>query len=186
MNASTGSLVWSSSVAGAMGYSCAAFANGVVYVSTTDGGTSSNLTSGGVSALDASTGNLLWNHTVGSIDQSSPAVANGVVYVGSDISGPNPSNRTDSGNFYAFNATTGAIIWSYKTGEAVLSSPAIANGVVYVGSNDGKVYAFGCPQTSQQSSPSPTVPEFTPAAALLLIGVESLFAVTLKKRSKHK
>jgi outer membrane protein assembly factor BamB len=31
----------------------------------------------------------------------------------------------------------------YTTGNSVLSSPAIANGVVYVGSTDGNVYAFG-------------------------------------------
>lgn len=32
--------------------------------------------------------------------------------------------------------------WSYKTGAAVSSSPAVANGVVYVGSGDGNVYAL--------------------------------------------
>ena len=53
---------------------------------------------------------------------SSPAVANGVVYVGSDD------------NVYALNARTGALLWSYTTGEYVVSSPAVANGVVYVGS----------------------------------------------------
>jgi len=33
--------------------------------------------------------------------------------------------------------------WSYATGDFVRSSPAVANGVVYVGSDDGNVYAFG-------------------------------------------
>ena len=33
--------------------------------------------------------------------------------------------------------------WSYTTGGPVGSSPAVANGVVYVGSADNKVYAFG-------------------------------------------
>ncbi|MEI7827417.1 MAG: PQQ-binding-like beta-propeller repeat protein, partial [Euryarchaeota archaeon] len=32
--------------------------------------------------------------------------------------------------------------WKYTTEGGVWSSPAIANGVVYVGSNDNKVYAF--------------------------------------------
>jgi hypothetical protein len=32
--------------------------------------------------------------------------------------------------------------WSYTTGSSINSSPAIANGVVYVGSDDGKLYAF--------------------------------------------
>ena len=62
---------------------------------------------------------------------SSPAVANGVVYVGSD-----------DDNVYALNASTGALLWSYTTGNDVYSSPAVANGVVYVGSDDGNVYAL--------------------------------------------
>ena len=32
--------------------------------------------------------------------------------------------------------------WSYATGYLVDSSPAVANGVVYVGSNDGNLYAL--------------------------------------------
>ena len=46
---------------------------------------------------------------------------------------------------YALNASTGAKLWSYTTGRRgqPYSSPAVANGVVYVGSNDNKVYAFG-------------------------------------------
>jgi len=32
--------------------------------------------------------------------------------------------------------------WSYQTGDMVNSSPAVANGVVYVGSDDGNLYAL--------------------------------------------
>ena len=41
-------------------------------------------------------------------------------------------------------STVGAIDeqWSFTTGSSVLSSPAVANGVVYVGSNDNNVYAL--------------------------------------------
>jgi outer membrane protein assembly factor BamB len=37
---------------------------------------------------------------------------------------------------------TGSFQWSYTTGGDILSSPAVANGVVYVGSNDNKIYAL--------------------------------------------
>ena len=51
-------------------------------------------------------------------------MAHGVVYVGS----------LDN-NVYALNAKTGARLWSYATGSSVYnSSPAVANGVVYLGS----------------------------------------------------
>jgi outer membrane protein assembly factor BamB len=54
-----------------------------------------------------------------------------VVYLGSGF------------NLYALNAGTGALLWTYTTGDGVQSSPAVANGVVYASSDDHKVYAFG-------------------------------------------
>lgn len=45
---------------------------------------------------------------------------------------------------YALDGKTGAEKWSYRTGGGIYSTPAIGrDGTVYVGSNDGKVYAFG-------------------------------------------
>jgi outer membrane protein assembly factor BamB len=41
------------------------------------------------------------------------------------------------------NASTGAKLWSYATGSDVYSTPTtVANGVVYVGSDDFHVYAL--------------------------------------------
>ena len=60
--------------------------------------------------------------------------------------------------------TTKEFIWTYQTGGTIRSSPALANGVIYVGSNDGKLYAInaqdGKPlwnfQTGDQITSSPT------------------------------
>jgi glucose dehydrogenase len=35
-----------------------------------------------------------------------------------------------------------SVAWTGTTGNAILSSPAVTDGVVYVGSADGKLYAF--------------------------------------------
>jgi outer membrane protein assembly factor BamB len=44
----------------------------------------------------------------------------------------------------ALKASTGAKLWSYKfTAVPVPSSPVVVNGVVYVGSADDRMYAFG-------------------------------------------
>src|SRR5439155_300336 len=43
---------------------------------------------------------------------------------------------------YAIDAATGTERWSFPTGDIVDSSPAVANGVVYVGSFDGRIYAI--------------------------------------------
>ena len=52
-------------------------------------------------------------------------------------------------NVYALNASTGAELWSFSTESnicnCVYSSPAVVNGVVYIGSWDNNVYAFGLP-----------------------------------------
>ena len=43
---------------------------------------------------------------------------------------------------YALNANTGALLWKYATGGTVDSSPTVANGAVYIASNDGILYAL--------------------------------------------
>ena len=63
--------------------------------------------------------------------ESSRAVANGVVYLGSW-----------DDNVYALDASTGAKLWSYATGNELRSSPAVSDGAVYIGSEDGKFYAL--------------------------------------------
>ena len=62
---------------------------------------------------------------------SSAAVANGVLYAGSD-----------DGKLYAYNAQSGALLWSAFTESAITGSPAVVNGMVYAGSNDGNLYAY--------------------------------------------
>ena len=57
------------------------------------------------------------------------------------------------GTVYALNASTGMVgfnlelhnnvVWSYATGDMIMfSSPTVADGVVYVGSYNDKVYAL--------------------------------------------
>jgi len=52
-------------------------ANGVVYF-----GSSPNRFSGGLNAVDANTGKLLWDYGFGAPGTSPAAVANGIIYVG--------------------------------------------------------------------------------------------------------
>ncbi len=85
-------------------------------------------------------------HWITPID-SSPAVANGVVYVGSSIShefafSTNPSAAGVSCTTDSNGKVFCDPLWSGSTGGSVESSPAIADGVVYTGSNDGNLYSF--------------------------------------------
>ncbi len=75
---------------------------------------------------------LKWSYNVGA-STSSPAVEDGVVYAGSY-----------SGMLYAFNASTGAVLWTYQTANngTNYASPAVNNKKVFFGSIDGLVYAL--------------------------------------------
>lgn len=64
--------------------------------------------------------------------RSSPAVANNTVYIGAN-----------DGYLYAYDITSFTSKWTYQTGGAISSSPAIAaDGTVYFGSTDGNIYAL--------------------------------------------
>lgn len=62
--------------------------------------------------------------------QSSATIANDIIYFG-------------MGDYmYAVHATTGLLIWTYKTGNVVHTKPVVANGRVIFGSYDGYAYAL--------------------------------------------
>jgi outer membrane protein assembly factor BamB len=99
---------------------------------------------GNVYALNAATGGPpCWTYPTPGVELDSPAVAteliNGVqtpvVYVGAEVG-------VTGDNLYALNANTGAFIWSALKVVGVESSPAVANGVVYVGADDKNLYAL--------------------------------------------
>jgi serine/threonine protein kinase/outer membrane protein assembly factor BamB len=86
-----------------------------------------------VYAINVQSGQKKWVFHLGDSGTAwSPfVVVNGVVYIG-----------TDKG-MYAINALSGQQEWTF-TGRNV-TSPAVVNNVVYVGSGDGNVCAFGLP-----------------------------------------
>ena len=127
LNASTGAKLWNFTPANAALSTFVVASSGVVYVGSNDNS---------VYALNASTGAKLWNFAVGGFPWSS-AVANAVVYVGTGS-----RLGTGPGTVYALNANTGGLLWKYATGGTVNSSPTVANGVVYIASNDGELFAL--------------------------------------------
>jgi outer membrane protein assembly factor BamB len=98
---------------------------------------------GHVIAFEAESGVERWRVATEGRVRASPAVANGVVYVGSA-----------DGFLYAIALESGERRWKFETEGAsfssaefgfdrktIQSSPAVADGVVYFGSRDGKLYA---------------------------------------------
>jgi polyvinyl alcohol dehydrogenase (cytochrome) len=93
------------------------------------------------SALEASTGHILWqtptlgsctnpkNGTSGGCGTSGPlTVANGVVYT-------DETNKAKGAKtMYALDAATGSILWSFAAGQSVHAGPAVVGDTVYWGS----------------------------------------------------
>jgi hypothetical protein len=74
---------------------------------------------------------------------SSPAIANDIVYIpGGD------------GKITALRASDGSVVWSCQTAAITWSSPAVVDGVLYVGSDTGVLYAFG--ESTAINTPTPT------------------------------
>ena len=128
-----GTQKWVYSTSGDVRSSPAIGSNGSVYIGSDDGF---------LYSLDSG-GGLNWGFNAGSAIQSTPAIdSNGNIYFGSD-----------DGLFYSINKS-GSLNWSYTTGGPIKSSPAISQTkvrlftgeqdeeVVYVGSEDGYLYAF--------------------------------------------
>ena len=123
LDTQSGQLKWKFATGGVV-HSSPALADGTIYVGSWDSY---------LYALDAATGQEKWKFKTGEDKkrynqvgiQSSPAVVDGVVYFGCRDS-----------HLYAVDAKTGEKRWSYNNkGTWINATPAIYNGMVYVGTS---------------------------------------------------
>jgi outer membrane protein assembly factor BamB len=98
--------------------------NGIVYIGSEHGE---------FYALDAGKGTEVWKVDLGKAIRSAPSISvkDGILYFGAA-----------DGKLHAFDAKTGQKKWDFQTGDKILSSPCPADGVIYVGSDDGYLYAL--------------------------------------------
>jgi polyvinyl alcohol dehydrogenase (cytochrome) len=110
------------------------------------------ITWGAFSALDAATGQILWQTAdpLGSFPLGPVTVANGVVYA---------ESLAAQGPLYAFSAATGRLLWSFHSTGSAMGGAAVVNGTVYWGagyptgrigvpdfvSGNHQLFAFGLP-----------------------------------------
>ncbi|HKY68310.1 MAG TPA: PQQ-binding-like beta-propeller repeat protein, partial [Acidimicrobiales bacterium] len=62
--------------------------------------------------------------------------------IGADLEGSTVFVGTSAGTVYALDAVTGAVRWTATVGAAVSASPALADGVLYVPTADGRLVAL--------------------------------------------
>ena len=129
LNLETGETVWRFSLQGEVEvdravYGTPAISDGAVYVGGYDGT---------LYAINLANGDDLWDATIGdgSAIVGGAAVGGGLVFVGSS-----------DGTLYAYGAEDGVFQWRFETGNSIWATPAVANGRVFFGSMDQKVYAL--------------------------------------------
>lgn len=127
VNAKTGEQIWMYEVPDAV-LTAIVYQNGFIYFGSRDGH---------VYALNAADGQLHWKSSIGTPVVSSPAVTEKMVYVGAN-----------NGSIYGMDISNGAVTWSFDTNEVagglkIYSSPAIANGKLYIGSSDRYIFCLG-------------------------------------------
>jgi outer membrane protein assembly factor BamB len=82
-------------------------------------------------ALDAATGNEIWQFEAGDKIWSTPVVSGGTVYFGSF-----------DHKLYALDAVSGSRLWEFEAEGAIAATPLVYNGTVYIGSFDRHIYAI--------------------------------------------
>jgi outer membrane protein assembly factor BamB len=128
INATTGNMVWNFTDSDAEEFIIASpiYHDGTVYL----------VDQFFIVAVDAFTGNVLWQSFVGTEFYVSPTYADGKLYV-----------TTDQRGIYVLNATDGTKISFFSTGSNSWSSASLYEGGAYVGNNDWNVYCIaGYPQ----------------------------------------
>ena len=131
LDTATGQQAWNFQTGAMINQSGASLVNGTLYVGSRD----QHLYS-----IDALTGSMNWSFATNvSMEQSSPTVVNGIVYIGGwyDI-----GNFTTRGSLYAVNASTGSLAWEVLKNTGISCSPYVANGILYIGTDDLYFYAL--------------------------------------------
>lgn len=124
LNAATGKNVWIRSLKEAFSYSSPVVDKDVVYLALGDGH---------IKIYDREKGAARGDFRLPAGTYSTPALtSSGNLIIG-----------CEDGGVYVLDVRTGAVLWKYFTGASVHSSPAVLDDAVYVGSEDGGVYAFG-------------------------------------------
>ena len=130
LDASTGGVIWSTTVDGGFWDSSPVIVDSTLYIGTYGGS---------LIAFDCLTGQIMWESPLGDPITATPAYHDGSLFAGTDQSG-------EDGVFVRVDALTGQIQWSRAF--SVHGSPSVADGLVFFGETsfggDARVIALDC------------------------------------------
>ncbi len=112
------------------------FDNGIIYIGCANVNAPFRK---GICAIDTT----LSTPSCDQVDMGSAIYATPIVTNDSLIIGGYDGTVRIVNKFYLSHGGTLQTLWSYTTGGPIYSSPSLVNGRIYIGSNDGYLYAFG-------------------------------------------
>ena len=172
INETTGNYVWNFSDPSATEYIYLApiYVNGNVFI----------IDKFSIACLNANTGKKLWSYYTGDELYIAPTYADGKIY---DV--------TSERHIFVLDATReGAELTNVTMPSSSWSSPAIANGMLYIGCNDWSVYAFSGNIGSHASASSANILSgsylgvLIVAIIIIVIMIIFVVAYTIRKHSK--
>jgi len=131
---------------------------------------------GNVMALSM-TGQRLWETTLSGPVQSSLMYADGAVFA---------ATNEAYGTLYVLNANSCGPLWTYMPVPTnyTISSPIVADGVVYMASDNGFVYALGCPREVGNGSLSALTYTMLAIVPLIVIAVIASCFYLVRRRER--
>jgi outer membrane protein assembly factor BamB len=130
LDAATGRVVWKKRNVGYCSPASPMLAHHVVYQSFLRCARQKRGAPGFVVAWDADSGRELWRHDTAAVE-TSPLLAGRLLFFGAK-----------DGTFYALDAGTGKVRWSFHWSASISSSPAYDSGTVFTGTDNGHVLAL--------------------------------------------
>ncbi|RFZ95025.1 hypothetical protein D0C36_05725 [Mucilaginibacter conchicola] len=131
LDAASGSVIWAYNTGDIIVSSSPVISNGVVFIGNR---------SGILNAINITDGSLKWQASFDgiSLEHARLLVNNGAIYLAGWYSTPDFNKR---GSLYAVKESDGSRIWTALENQGFTSGPALADGVIFINSDNRNIYA---------------------------------------------
>ena len=121
-------------------------------------------------------GQKIWDFIPNGGVQSSPVICDNKIYFATNV---------EDGKIYCLNITNGELIWEYlpEPKQYILASPTIANGKLYICSDNGYLYCFEDSEEILESVSNKETPDIN---TLFIIGIITMTAILFLKKKKEE
>ena len=125
--------VWQLKIANNITFSSAAFHHGRLYIGSSITTINNTTYKGSVRSVNATTGHVYWATPMGGT-VFGPVISDGDLII-----------AAGGMELAVLRASTGQVLWNWTAPIRFYGGPSVADGRIYIGDNNGKLYTFGVP-----------------------------------------